>query len=170
MADYKEFVEFHDKHPDLDNTEYYAEFPDVNKSTVRSWKSRISKPIEEEIPTKKQADEHQGYEEQMADYVQLLKTRVGAKPTEYDGMDTKSKILILKDRLRVQNENQEKKTRSTNNSSILPMPKPIGSSTRQFGIDPYIEFDTNLNEIRMEIPMEILFDPEKNKALRSEIK
>lgn len=37
---------------------------------------------------------------------------------------------------------------------------------RKFGIDPYIVFDKNLNEIRMEIPMDTVMDPEKNRKLR----
>jgi len=96
--------------------------------------------------------------------------QTGTRASEFEGVDNRSILLILKNRKRVQDEDQEKKRKSTSNSGILPMPKPIGSSVRKFGIDPYIEFDTNLNEIRMEVPMDVLFDPEKNKQLRSEIK
>ncbi len=42
----------------------------------------------------------------------------------------------------------------------------LSKSKKKFGIDPYIVFDEVKNEIRMEIPMDILMDPEKNKKLR----
>ena len=45
----------------------------------------------------------------------------------------------------------------------------VGTGRKKFGLDPYIIFDEVKNEIRMEIPMDILFDPDKNKALREEI-
>ena len=170
MVDYNEFVEFHKKHPNMDNAEYYAEFPDVNVSTIRSWKSRARKPIDV-IPTEKEAKKFEGAEENEKYLIQMLMNQTNTRPSEFEGVDSRSKLLILKNRKRVLDEEQEKtKSKITSNSGILPMPKPIGSSARKFGIDPYIEFDKNLNEIRMEIPMNLLFDPETNKALRSEIK
>ena len=48
--------------------------------------------------------------------------------------------------------------------------KNRGSGKRKFGIDEFIVFDKNLNEIRVEIPMDVLFNPETNKKLREEIK
>ena len=41
MTEKEEFIEFFNRHPDLDNTEYYAEFPEANKSTIRSWKATL---------------------------------------------------------------------------------------------------------------------------------
>ena len=38
-------------------------------------------------------------------------------------------------------------------------------SKKKFGLDPYIVFDEVKNEIRMEIPLDVLMDPEKNKKL-----
>lgn len=38
-----------------------------------------------------------------------------------------------------------------------------GSGRRKHALDPYISFDGN--EINMEIPMTLLFDPESNKKL-----
>lgn len=43
--------------------------------------------------------------------------------------------------------------------------KNRGTNRVKFGIDEYIVFDDKRNEIRMEIPMTELFDPEKNKKL-----
>lgn len=169
IVDYKEFVEFHTKHPDLDNTEYYAEFPDVNKSTIRSWKSRVSKPkIETPLPTPAEADRAGGYDDEL---VKLLCTQTNTPFTEFEGIDTKNALLILKNKMKglqlkkLAEAELEKKPDRGSNTSILPSPKPIGSNTKQFGLDPYIEFDLVKDEIRMEIPWDVLFDPDKNKAL-----
>lgn len=43
--------------------------------------------------------------------------------------------------------------------------KNVGTGRTKFGLDPYIIFDKTKGEIRMEIPMDVLFDPDKNKAL-----
>lgn len=161
---YKEFVEFHKDNPNMDNAEYYAKYPDVSKSTIRSWKSRIRTPITPE-PTKTEVIEANGYEEQTKHYVEMLLTQTKSKPTEFEGVDNKSKILILKNRLRVQKEEQANKPTGSN-SSIMPHTAAIGSVREQIGLSKYIEFDKNLNEIRMEIPMSKLMDPESNKALR----
>lgn len=100
------------------------------------------------------------------EYIQLLITQTKSKPTEFEGLDDKSILLLLKNRLRAQQE--QKPPSRTSNSSILPNPKPIGQTNKKFGIDKYIVFDTNLNEIRMEIPMDTVMDPEKNRELRSQ--
>ena len=163
---YKEFVDFHNKHPNMDNTEYYAEFPDVNKSTIRSWKSRTREPITPTPePTKTEIKEANGYEEQTKHYIEMLLTQTKSKNTEFEGVDNKSKILILKNRLRVQKEEQANKPTGSN-SSIMPISAAIGNNQEGIGLSKYIEFDVNLNEIRMEIPMSKLMDPESNKALR----
>ena len=47
--------------------------------------------------------------------------------------------------------------------------KNRGSGRAKFGIDPYIIFDEVRNEIRMEIPFDVLLDPEKNKKLGERI-
>ena len=44
--------------------------------------------------------------------------------------------------------------------------KNVGTGRAKFGLDKYIVFDKYKNEIRMEIPMDILMNPETNKALR----
>ena len=161
---YKEFVEFHKDNPNMDNAEYYAKYPDVSKSTIRSWKSRIRTPIAPE-PTKTEVIEANGYEEQTKHYVEMLLTQTKSKLTEFEGVDNKSKILILKNRLRVQKEEQTNKPTGSN-SSIMPVTAAIGSVREEIGLSKYIEFDKNLNEIRMEIPLSKLMDPESNKALR----
>ena len=164
MVEYNEFVEFHKKHPDLDNTEYYAEFPDTNKSTIRSWKSRAAKPvIETPMPTKKEAEEKgKGYEEIA---IESLCTITKTDPKSIAMLSPADQIAFLKNkRDNLADQEPEKEDRGSN-SSILPSPKPIGSNARKFGIDEYIAFDGVKNEIRMEIPMTVLFDPEKNKGL-----
>ena len=162
---YDQFKEFHEKHPDLDNQEYYAEFPETNKSTIRSWKSRVSTPkvIETPLPTQQQAANAQGFDDEM---VKLLCTQTGTPYNEFEGVDTKSAMLVLKAKLRnKQLQDAEQKTSRASNSSILPNPAPIGQNKKQFGLDPYIEFDDVKNEIRMEIPWDVLMDPEKNRKL-----
>ncbi|KKN20672.1 hypothetical protein LCGC14_0933220 [marine sediment metagenome] len=46
----------------------------------------------------------------------------------------------------------------------------LSKPKRKFGIDPYIVFDKNLNEIRMEIPLDKLMDPEENAKIREQHK
>jgi len=153
---------FHDKHPDLDNTEYYAEYPETNKSTIRSWKSRASKPIETPLPTKEEADKVAGWDEEM---VKLLCTQTKTPFNEMEGVDTKSALLILKNKLKNQQTQEPEKQNRSTNSSILPAPAPIGQNKKKFGIDPYIVFDQVKDEIRMEIPWDVLMNPEKNRKL-----
>jgi len=171
---YESFREFHDKHPDLDNTEYYAEFPEVNKSTVRSWKSRANKPVEAPKPTPtpvsipvsipdptpEEAEQGKGYEELVIDSLCTL-TRTSKESLR--GMTVKAQIQFLKNKR--DDLAKEPAADRASNSSILPSPRPIGSSAKQFGIDEYITFDGNKNEIRMEIPMTVLFDPKENRGL-----
>ena len=92
--------------------------------------------------------------------------QTNSKTAEFEGVDDKSVHLILKNRLRAINE--QKPATRPGNSQILPTPNPIGQSIKKFGIDEFIVFDDVKNEIRMEIPMTELMDPEKNRALREE--
>ena len=164
---YEQFKEFHDKHPDLDNAEYYAEYPETNKSTIRSWKNRVRTPKEIPLPTKEEADKNQGLEEEM---VKLLCTQTNTPYSDLEGVDNKSALIILRNKMKNQQlQNVEKPSRASN-SSILPTPAPIRQSNKKFGIDPYIVFDDIKNEIRMEIPWDVLFDPDKNRALGEIIK
>jgi MarR-like DNA-binding transcriptional regulator SgrR of sgrS sRNA len=96
---YEEFKEFHDKHPDLDNAEYYAEFPETNKSTVRSWKSKAAKPIiDTPAPTEQEANaSNVGYDQEM---IKLLATQTNTKLSELEGLDDKSAIIVLKNKMR----------------------------------------------------------------------
>jgi hypothetical protein len=160
---YEQFKEFHEKHPDLDNAEYYAEFPETNKSTIRSWKSRtIVKEIETPLPTETQAEEVQGYDEEL---IKLLCLQTKTPYNEFEGVDPKSAILVLKAKMRNQQIQEPTTTIRPSNSSILTSPKPIGQSVKKYGIDDYIKFDLVKNEITMEIPMDTLMDPEKNRKL-----
>ena len=169
----EEFVEFHDKHPDLDNSEYYAEFPEVAKSTIRSWKSSVRNqnvpPLPatpQPLPTQTVANQHEGLEEQTNHYITLMMTKTGTKASELEGVDEKSKILILKNKLK---NLQLQPTSRAANSSILPSPNPIGQNQNKFGIDNYIAFnDVNgvLQEIKMEIPMSKLMNPVENEKIR----
>lgn len=172
IANKEEFVEFHKKHPDLDNAEYYAEFPEVNKSTIRSWKSSVSKPAPiipppQPLPTVAEVQASEGHEEQTNHYIELLMLQTGTKASELEGVDEKSKILVLKNKLK---SLQLQPTSRASNSSILPSPNPIGQNVSKFGIDPYIDFNLNANEIVMEIPMSKLMNPEENKKIRERVK
>ena len=161
---YEQFKEFHVKHPDLDNQEYYKEFPETNKSTIRSWKLRARKPIEvpPPEPTEEEAEKANGYEEEV---LKLLCTQTGTPYSDFEGVDSKSAILILKNKQKsLQLQEQDKPDRPSN-TSILPAPNPIGQNVKKFGIDEFIDFDLEKNEIRMEIPWTELFNPEKNEAL-----
>lgn len=48
---YTKFFQFYENHPDLANKDYYAEFPDTPKGTVRYWKMKASKATNKS-PTK----------------------------------------------------------------------------------------------------------------------
>ena len=161
MTEKEEFIEFFNKHPDLDNTEYYAEFPEANKSTIRSWKASLIKersPPETTKPTPPPSNKKvEGNPELEEEYIKLLVQQTRTDPREIEGLDNKSKILILKNRLEM-----TPKARSPN-SPILPQPLPESQTRKRFGIDEFIEFDKN--EIRMQIPMDHILDPEKNKKL-----
>ena len=165
---YDQFKEFHEKHPDLDNQEYYAEFPKTNKSTIRSWKNKARKPIEPPpatppapLPSEPTATAlGSGWEEEM---VKLLCTQTKTNPNEFEGVDTKSALMILKAKLKnLQLQDPPKPSRAPN-TPILPNPKPIGQSVAKFGLDQYIKFT---DEINMEIPMSKLMNPEDNEKIR----
>ena len=164
LVTYDEFKQFHEKHPDLDNTEYYAEFPDTNKSTIRSWKMRANKPVEEEIPmpTEKEAEKAKGYEEDLIDSLCII---TKTPKNLLVGLSIPAQIQLLKNKRDLQAKEEPEEKKKGANTPILPSPRPIGSSAKKFGIDPYIVFDGEKDEIRMEIPMDVLFDPKRNKGL-----
>lgn len=158
---YDKFKEFYDKHPDLDNGEYYAEFPTGNKSTIRSWKNRaayVAPPPSAAPPP----SDNKEFDAMQEEYIKILMNQTNSKEAEFKGVDAKSKLLILKNRLRAQKETPPPRG---SNAPIIPIPKPIGQSNEKFGLDDYIEFDEVKNEIRMEFPLDTLLDPEKNKRL-----
>ncbi len=161
---YEDFKVFYDKHPDMDNSEYYAEFPLGNKNTIRSWKNKAA-PKAVPPPDTPPATKEEGFDAMQSDYIQLLTTQTKSNATEFEGLDDKSILLLLKNRLRAQQE--QKPPSRASNGPILPNPKPIGQTNKKFGIDDYIVFDTVKNEIRAEIPMDTVMDPEKNKILQS---
>ena len=150
----------------MDNAEYYEKYPDVNKSTIRSWKSRIrTLPIEEEIP-EEATKKFEGAEENEKYLIQMLMTQTGTKASEFAGVDNRSRLLILKNRKRTQDE-EKKNKKVGSNSSIMPNTAAVGNVIEGIGLSKYIDFDNNLNEIRMEIPLDKLLSPEENKALRT---
>lgn len=157
---YDEFKEFYDKHPDLDNAEYYAEFENTNKSTVRSWKSRAWRENNPE-PELEQTD-NTDYTELENEHIKLLIQQANIDPKELEGLDNKSKILILKNKIKLQAAEPKKRGAT---GAILPQPLPSSKTKKAFGLDEFIEFDKEKGEIRMQIPMDHILDPEKNKKL-----
>ena len=150
----------------MDNAEYYEKYPDVNKSTIRSWKSRVrTQPIEEEIP-EEEIKQFEGAEENEKYLIQMLMNQTGTKASEFTGVDNRSKLLILKNR-KISQDEEKKNKKVGSNSSIMPNTAAVGNVMEGIGLTKYIEFDNNLNEIRMEIPLEKLLSPEENKALRT---
>ena len=157
---YDDFKEFHERHPDMDNSEYYAEFPEVNKGTLRSWKAKVQKPAQE-TPQEKPKQEGTWDNE----YYKSLCTQTNTPMSEFEDVDLQSAIKVLRNRLVSQ---QKEKPKPSSNLPILPHPAPIGQNKKKHPIDPYIVFDEVKNEIRMEIPMDTLMDPGKNTKLRGE--
>ena len=163
---YEEFKVFHEKHPDLDNSEYYKEFPDANQSTVRYWKNKARTPVAraESIPTETSTPTKNNDYSKLQDYlITTLMTKTGMKEHELEGLDNNNKIIVLQNKAKALDEKPGKGRAP--NGSILPAPRPDSITHKRFGIDDYIEFDDVKNEIRMEIPVDVLFDPEKNKGL-----
>jgi hypothetical protein len=158
---YEEFKEFHDKHPDLDNTEYYAEFPETNKSTLRSWKMRAVKVIDELTPDSKQQTQEDDKYKVM--YAQSLAEQIGYNEALLKGVPVEQQLIVLQNAKALWDESNKKKR--AGNSSILPQPLPQNQTTKSYGIDEFMEFDTVKNEIRMMIPMDYVLDPEKNRKL-----
>lgn len=159
---YDEFKEFYKENKDLDNTEYYAKFPDTHNSTVRSWKFRA---IQESTPAPEVGASKDDYDELEKEHIQSLFTQLKEPEKakkELDGLDNKSKIMVLKNRVKAQSED---KGRQQPNGSILPAPTPQSQNRKKYGIDDYIEFDDKKGEIRVEIPLGTLFDPKENKGL-----
>ena len=156
--EYKEFESYFEEHPDLDNADYYEAFPDVNKSTIRSWKSRLSNPAPAEPVPAPAEVEDKDYSKLEEEHVKLLMQQTRVDPKEFEGLDNKSKILILKNKQKMQAKKQG------SGGAILPQPV-LGKGQKNFGIDEYITFDKVKNEIRMQIPTEQLFNPELNKKL-----
>lgn len=164
MVKYEEFKEFHNKHPSMDNAEYYAEFPETNKSTIRYWKNKSRepvKPVEPPTTEKPTPTKNADYTELENEHIKILIRDTKTDAKELEGLDNKSKIMILRNRVKALDENKVREP----NSSILPAPKPEHITHKKFGIDEYIEFDKVKGEIRMAIPCDVLFDPEKNKGL-----
>ena len=160
MVKYEEFKVFHGKHPDLDNSEYYAEFPETNKSTIRSWKNKARKPVAVD-PTPEPTPPPTDYTALEDEHIKMLINQTKTNVRELEGLDNKSKLMILRNRVNTIAETTVREP----NSSILPAPRPDSQTSKKFGIDEYIEFDTQKGEIRMSIPCDVLFDPEKNKCL-----
>jgi hypothetical protein len=96
------------------------------------------------------------------EYIKLLLAQTDSKESEFKGVDNKSKLLVLRNRVATQEKENKKRP---SNSTILGQPAPIGQNKKSFGIDEYIAFDGVKNEIRMQIPMEVLLDPKKNRGL-----
>lgn len=174
MTEFDDFKSFYDKHPDLDNTEYYKEFPEANQSTIRSWKSKLRGPSTPTIATAPEPTPSVEKDNTLdREMVKLLCTQTKTPYNEFEDVDTKSALIVLKAKMKnmqLQEAIPPEPKKKGSNNPILPSPRPIGSSVRQFGIDPFITFDGDKNEIRMEIPMDKLLKPEKNKELTSEVK
>ena len=159
-ATYDDFAEFHERHPNMDNSEYYTEFPGVNKGTLRSWKAKAQKPIKDS----QDKTEGKTWDREM---VKLLSTQTNTPLSEFENVDTRSALIILKNRMT--NQQKEKPKKKTSNGPILPHPAPIGQNKKQFPIDDYMVFDKVKNEIRMEIEMDTLMNPDTNAALRGKV-
>jgi len=163
MSENKEqFKEFYEKHPNLDNGEYYAEFPEVNKSTIRSWKYALNKQNEPIPPTPNQEPKEEDKYKVM--YAQTLGEQIEYNMELLKGVPVDQQLIVLQNAKVIFDEDQKTKKRS-GNSSILPQPLPKSQTMKRYGIDEYINFDKIKNEIKMQIPIDELLDPEKNKKL-----
>ena len=121
------------------------------------------KIIEPEIETPAVPKKDTDYTELENEHIKMLIFQTNTDVKELEGLDNKNKLVILRNRVQAQAENKGKGRAP--NSSILPAPRPESITHKKFGIDEYITFDEAKNEIRMEIPCDVLFDPEKNKGL-----
>ena len=92
-------------------------------------------------------------------YVTQLANNLKYNLRELDGIPLDGQLQIL--------ENYKKSKSRSPNTPIINQPTSYGQ--KKFGIDPYITFDKVKGEIKMQIPIEELLDPEKNKKLGERI-
>lgn len=95
--------------------------------------------------------------------VKLLCTQTKTNPNEFEGIDTKSSLMILKNKLKNLQIQPPTPTNRAPNAPILPNPLPIGQNNKKFGLDQYIKFG---DDIQMEIPMSKLMSPKENEKIR----
>lgn len=164
---YEEIKEYVEKNKEVTNKVLYEEFPETSQSTIRSWKSRAlsevyPEPAAPPAPTTSEAPQDTKREAELEEMlVHSLATQTKYNLSLLEGLPNKEKIVVLKNQLNAMNTNK----RRGQNGNILPNPPPVQSSTKKFGIDQYITFDKNKDEIRMEIPMDVLHDPNNKKKL-----
>jgi hypothetical protein len=153
--DFNVFKAFYDKNPDLDNAEYYSQFPQVNQGTVRSWKAKARQHINEPEPRQQSTPQEQDKSEIINTMIDL--TRIDKRILE--GLNQNAQIKYLQNYAQLMNENKGQ------DPNIGIIPTPARSSKRMLGIEKYITFNPQNKMVKMNIPASIAHDPEKNKQL-----
>lgn len=156
---YEMFEVFYKTNPDLDNKEYYEQFPTINQGTVRNWKSKAKKPVASTTPPIVPT----GTDEEIKIEVEALKLKLKDKIPQYIldmDVDPHTHKKLIQNALIAQTTATPNQTAP--NTPILGI--PIGGA-RKRGIDKYLTIDPERHEINLSIPASVVFDPEKNKKL-----
>ena len=161
-ATFEEFKEFFKDNIDLDNTELYEEFPSNPKGTIRGWKTRVKNDINQSA----QLQETPKVDQQNNWIIKALCNDLGINEEGLEGLTYNQKLNFL------QNKSIEKKIAKTKEpktqvaGGILPAAMTYGEDNIDYGIAEYItKFDGINNKITVEIPWDVLLDPEKNVEL-----
>lgn len=157
---YEMFQAFYKGNPDLDNAEYYQNFPTVNAGTIRSWKAKAKKDFEtpqsnpQPTPPKEEKTN-------MKEIIDLLIPATGIDPNLLTGMDETNQVAFLKNLM-----TQKNKSRDPN----MPLlPTTAGTGKTKFGIEKFATFNPTKGVIKVVIPASIAHDPKKSEILRQPI-
>jgi hypothetical protein len=156
------FEAYHKVNPDLDNIEYYKQFPNVNTGTVRSWKARARKASSEPVDqTEATPSDHEPKDDKYLDEViEIMKKTSRMNPKLLDGLDKNSQYRILKNAM----DNQPA-------DPNMKLYTPSGSGSQKMGIEKYMRIDEKafkergFGEVEIQIPASKLYNPDESKKL-----
>jgi hypothetical protein len=152
------FEAFYKQNPDLDNAEYYAQFPNKNPGTIRSWKAKARQQKEEPEPSQQTTTSNQDHKKDIDAYIKLTRTN----PAELKGLSEQAQLNLLRNRAALIGEQQ---TQGGTSPNIGVIPTPAGSSKRVLGISKYMTFNEPQQRWKMVIPASVVADQKKNKEL-----
>lgn len=160
---FETFQSFFKSNSDLDNIEYYKQFPSVNTGTIRSWKARAKKNNANPPPSVPQTSPDGTKETNYRDdMITLLKQTTKVQEYVLEGLEPDAQLRLL--------QNMHEQQKSTPDPNIHLM-TPSGSGGQKLGIDQYIRIDEKsfkekgFGKVDIRIPASELHNPEQAKKL-----